>query len=274
MVNEMDGKKYYQYYQDIYSAALAAGVDNYNNPPLTDFDMMFNRSLLPSDGNVLDLGCGEGLYSLLFAAEGYQVQGIDISPSAIKWAQLRATDSHLDNTSFIVGDVTQLTGLSDSFFDVVLSVHCYHCLSNIADRFVHLQEAMRVLKPGGVFFFDNMAAPLPHDMPQFRSWHNTRGGKIVEDESGVTTTVDSTPSYTIQRWAGSEAVKFQIGNAVAMAHRFYSRLDHAIDQLEQVGFEIVSAEFREPDPTKIPETMFVQGDNVIYARKAFPSEQE
>jgi 2-polyprenyl-3-methyl-5-hydroxy-6-metoxy-1,4-benzoquinol methylase len=112
-------KKYYEYYEDVYAAAFAAGVDRCNNPPGKDFATLFERSLLPPRGQVLDLGCGEGLYALLFAAEGYQVTGVDISLTALTWARQRAAEQGISNVHFIVGDVTALTGLAKAGFDLV-----------------------------------------------------------------------------------------------------------------------------------------------------------
>lgn len=262
--------KYYEHYEDIYAAALAAGVDSYNNPLEADFADLFRRSFLPPGGKVLDLGCGEGLYSLLFAAEGYEVVGVDISSSAVKWAQRRAAEGGLSSAEFKIGDATGLSDFAPDQFDVVLSVHCYHCFTDASDRITHLQEAWRVLRPGGVFVFDNMAAPRPEDMSQFRAWHRDRNGQVEEDETGVTTTVETTPPFSVQRPAGSESIKFEVPTAVAMAHRFYSRLAHVLDQLTKIGFEILSAEVREPDPSRIAEMKFVHGDNVIYAKKPAP----
>lgn len=259
--------KYYQHYEDIYAAALAAGVDRYNNPFEANFDGLFRRSLLPPSGRVLDLGCGEGLYSLLFAAEGYEVVGIDISSSAAKWAQRRAMEQGLTNAHFRTGDVTRLGDFANEQFDVVLSVHCYHCLSDAGDRIAHLREAWRVLRPGGVFVFDNMAAPRAKDMSQFRTWHTDRHGQVEEDETGVTTTIATTSPFSTHRPAGSESVEFEVTTAVAMVHRFYSRLGHVLDQLSRVGFEILTAEFRAPNPLRISEMKFIHGDNVIYAKK-------
>lgn len=259
--------KYYKHYEDIYAAALAAGVDRYNDPPEASFGDLFRRSLLPPSGRVLDLGCGEGLYSLQFAAEGYEVVGVDISSSAVKWARRRATEHDLANAHFRIGDVTRLGDFASEQFDVVLSVHCYHCLSDAGDRIAHLREAWRVLVPGGIFVFDNMAAPHAKDMPQFRTWHTERHGQVEEDETGVTTTIDATPPFTTHRPAGSEWVEFEVDTAVAMAHRFYSRLGHVLDQLNRVGFEILTAEVRVPDPSRISEIKFIHGDNVIYAKK-------
>ena len=92
------GKKYYQYYEDVYAAVFAAGGDSFNNPLEQDFDSLFERSLLPPTGEVLDLGCGEGLYSLLFAAEGYELTGVDISPSAIALTRRRAAEQSVTAT--------------------------------------------------------------------------------------------------------------------------------------------------------------------------------
>lgn len=259
--------KYYEHYEDIYAAALAAGVDRYNNPLEANFDDLFRRSSLPPSGKVLDLGCGEGLYSLLFAAEGYEVVGVDISSSAIKWARCRAVEQDLTNAQFRVGDVTRLGDFAGEQFNVVLSVHCYHCLSDANDRIAHLREAWRVLRSGGVFVFDNMAAPRAEDMSQFRTWHTEKHAQVEEDEAGVTTTIDTTPPFSTHRPAGSESVKFEVTTVVAMAHRFYSRLGHVLDQLNKIGFEILTAEFRAPDPSRISEMTFIHGDNVIYAKK-------
>ncbi len=259
--------KYYEHYEDVYEAALAAGVDRYNNPLEGDFDDLFIRSLLPPSGQVLDLGCGEGLYSLSFAAAGYKVIGVDISSSAVEWARQRATEQGMTNAHFRVGDVTALDDFANEQFDAVLSVHCYHCLSDAGDRVAHLREAWRVLKSGGVFVFDNMAAPCEEDMSQFQTWHTERGGQVEEEETGVTTTIEATPPFSTHRLARSEPVEFEIATAVAMAHRFYSRLEHVLDQLNEIGFEILVAEERAPDPSRISEIKFVHGDNVIYARK-------
>ena len=38
-------------------------------------------------GSLLELGCGAGNLALMFAESGYDVHGIDISPTAIAWAE-------------------------------------------------------------------------------------------------------------------------------------------------------------------------------------------
>jgi magnesium protoporphyrin O-methyltransferase len=58
--------------------------------------------------SVLDLGCGSGQVSLLAAAMGARVQGIDIAPSMLALAREAAARSGLsDRTRFTEGDVVQ-----------------------------------------------------------------------------------------------------------------------------------------------------------------------
>lgn len=113
----------------------------------------------PRQGELLELGCGAGDLSLWAAARGYAVTGIDIAPSAIAWAQEKASERGLA-PRFLVGEVTALPFEPDRF-DVVLDGHCMHCIVG-DDRAQVLGEALRVLRPGGVFHMNTMVGdPAP-----------------------------------------------------------------------------------------------------------------
>jgi hypothetical protein len=56
--------------------------------------------------------------------------------------------------------------------------------------------------------------------------------------------------------------------AVPLAHRFYGQLEYLTNQLTNLGFEILKAESRPPDPAHISEMKFIHGNNVIYAKKS------
>ena len=96
---------------------------------------------------VLDLGCGTGGTSRLLEAEyGAQVVGVDITPPFIEVARWLSRATGLDARSeFICCDAQQLP-LGDEQFDLVWS---QHTLMNLPDPVRGLQEAWRVLKPGG-----------------------------------------------------------------------------------------------------------------------------
>ncbi len=109
---------------------------------------------MPQGGRVLEVGCGAGDLSLWLAAEGYSVQGVDISPTAVAWAREKAQARGL-RAEFQVGDVTNLTGYSADMFDLVLDGYCLHCIIG-QDRGAFLGSVYRVLKPGGIFHVRTM----------------------------------------------------------------------------------------------------------------------
>ena len=98
---------------------------------------------------LLDAGCGPGACAWFMAREGFQVSGIDGSPSAIQYAGERLKGEGLE-ADLRVGDYTSLPW-SDGFFDGAIdNVSFYSNLVAIWQRAV--DETYRVLKPRGLFF--------------------------------------------------------------------------------------------------------------------------
>jgi ubiquinone/menaquinone biosynthesis C-methylase UbiE len=103
----------------------------------------------PRSGRLLELGCGDGALSLELAEKGFEVYGVDISPTAIAWAKEKAKGRDL-KAEFTVGDVLNLKEYKDRFFDFVFDGSCFHCIIG-DDRKPFLESAYRVLKDGGFF---------------------------------------------------------------------------------------------------------------------------
>ena len=61
--------------------------------------------LPPAPARVADLGCGTGTLSVLLAAEGYDVHGIDLSPAMVARAEAKAAAAGVTAT-FAVGDAS------------------------------------------------------------------------------------------------------------------------------------------------------------------------
>lgn len=112
-------------------------------------NLTFCSSLSPSRDSFLDLGCGSGFLSKLCLKynlfnSGF---GIDISES-----QIKLYNEALSFSSFsgVVGDSYSLP-YDDCTFDCVGG---YSVLHHFYDYNKVIRESLRVLKPGGVIYFD------------------------------------------------------------------------------------------------------------------------
>ena len=102
--------------------------------------------------NILDLGCGPGLYTEIFAEKGHNVTGIDISTNSIEYAKKSAEDKKLDitylNTSYLEVD------LESDNYDLVVLIYTDLGVLSPTERGRLLVMIFRVLKKGGTFIFD------------------------------------------------------------------------------------------------------------------------
>lgn len=89
---------------------------------------------------LLDVGCGSGIFSGLASATGAYVTGIDASEELIDLARQRHTTAN-----FSVGEMEELP-FADNTFDVVCGFNSFQYAASTPNAFA---EARRVLKPGG-----------------------------------------------------------------------------------------------------------------------------
>lgn len=120
--------------------------------------LIFDLCKMPSSGRILELGCGAGNLSLWLEQQGYEVTGVDISPTAIAWARRRCLAAG-GTTRFFVDNVLDMHFVEDGYFDIVLDGHCLHCIIG-DDRRKFFSESSRVLKPGGRLLIDSMCGPI------------------------------------------------------------------------------------------------------------------
>lgn len=111
------------------------------------------------DQKILDAGCGEGRNTVYFIREGFQIFGVDQNPAAIQMARIQAQTLRPDYDihRFQVSDVEDMP-LHKAAFDVVISSAVLHFARNAAHFHLMMDEMMRVLKPGGLFFLRTATA--------------------------------------------------------------------------------------------------------------------
>ncbi len=109
---------------------------------------LIQRYSPPPPASVLDVGGGSGVYAFWLAELGYDVDLIDAVPLHIEQANAAQQNTPRPLRSARVGDARNLP-VNDNSVDVVLLLGPLYHLTDYADRIKTLQEARRVLKPGG-----------------------------------------------------------------------------------------------------------------------------
>lgn len=102
---------------------------------------------------VLDLGCGGGLLALPLAAQGIDVVGVDRSRPSLAAARRRAGQDPSDARPVFAAAVGEALPFPDATFDAICAADV---LEHVADLSATLDEAARVLRPGGRLLFDTI----------------------------------------------------------------------------------------------------------------------
>jgi len=101
---------------------------------------------------VLDLGCGDGTTALPAAEFCADVLGVDIAANLVAAGNARAKAAGLENIRFQQGDASNLKGIADESFDLVVSVFGAMFAPKPFDV---AREMLRVTKPGGRIVMGN-----------------------------------------------------------------------------------------------------------------------
>jgi ubiquinone/menaquinone biosynthesis C-methylase UbiE len=136
---------------------------------------LIERHAPAAPATVLDIGGAAGAYALWLAEAGYTVHLLDPVPRLVAEAQRRSATHPRPLASCGVGDA-RATNFPDASADIVLLLGPLYHLTAALDRARALDEAARVLKPGGRLFaaaisrwasaLDGMVRDLFQD-PQF-----------------------------------------------------------------------------------------------------------
>ena len=134
------------------AAIYNAAADSYDDP-LNSFWTRFGRNTierldLQTGENVLDVCCGSGA-SAIPAAEKVgpdgSVLGVDLSENLLALARAKASDLHLRNIEFRVGDMLDLR-LPESHFDAVV---CVFGIFFVPDMVAAARALWGLVRPGG-----------------------------------------------------------------------------------------------------------------------------
>jgi SAM-dependent methyltransferase len=143
---------------------------------------LIQRFAPPPPATVLDIGGAAGAYALWLAEAGYAVHLVDPVPRLVAEAQRRSDSAHQPLASCRVGDARALD-LPPATADIVLLLGPLYHLTDAGDRALALQQAARVLRPGGRLFaaaisrWASVLDGIARDL-----WQDSRFTLIVEQD--------------------------------------------------------------------------------------------
>ncbi|MHA2004053.1 MAG: class I SAM-dependent methyltransferase, partial [Candidatus Thorarchaeota archaeon] len=119
---------------------------------------------------LLDIACGAGDQSILFAKRGLQVSGFDLSTKLIEVAQAKLAETKLD-IDFSTGDMREID-FPSQFDAAVLLSHSFGFF-NHDDNTRVLDGSFNALIEGGKLLLDLMN---PYNLPRFqKTWTKLEG---------------------------------------------------------------------------------------------------
>lgn len=133
---------------------------------------------------VLDLGSGAGADVFISAGRvgptGRAI-GLDMTDEMLDLARATAQEQGIENVEFVKGHIEEIP-LPDASVDVVIS----NCVINLAgDKQQVLDEAARVLRPGGRFAVSDVVADVDMDeatRADMAQWTGCIAGALTEQE--------------------------------------------------------------------------------------------
>ena len=128
--------------------------------------------------HICDAGCGFGAYSLLLASNGFEVEGFDLSESAVAVAKELLGNYKIDTSGYRAASILQ-TGYEDEQFDAVIAYSVLDQMT-VDDAKKGLTELSRIVKKDGllVLAFDSLEEDdlgLAHTVMQDGSLLYTQG---------------------------------------------------------------------------------------------------
>jgi len=125
-------------------------------------ELLLESIVWEGKGKALDIGCGNGPLTILLAKRFPQAQITGVDYWGKNWdysRQVCENNARLsevnDRTTFRSASASALPYKDDNF-DLVVSNLVFHEVRGVADKRELLREALRVLRPGGVFVFQDL----------------------------------------------------------------------------------------------------------------------
>lgn len=173
---------------------------------------------LKQGGDLLDLGCGPGIYAELLDEAGFRVTGIDLSPRSIEYAR---TSAEGKNRRIRYLQKNYLTLSDEDAYDVIVLIYCDFGVLAPDIRVRFLKKVYRALRPGGIFLVDAWTD---------RAYEDFDEGRSISVENGGFWSPDEYVCVKCDRVYGSSVVLEQYNVITAEAMRTYNIWNQMFDE--------------------------------------------
>lgn len=159
-------------------------------------------------GRLLDIGCGAGALTMRCAKHYPDAQLIGIDYWGLDWDYAKeqceknaVMEGAGNRADFLKGDAAHLD-FHDETFDAAVSNFVFHEVRSAKDKRDVVREALRVVKKGGSFAFQDMFAQksLYGDMEEFVRELKKEGISEIHYIGNVEKKVDFVPKYVRAPW--------------------------------------------------------------------------
>jgi len=131
---------------------------------------------LRAGARILDLCCGQGRHSVLFARRGFQVTGLDLNAAYLDTAQESARASNV-TLKTIKADMRQIP-FQDQFDAIVNMYSSFGYLESEAEDQKVLESAAKAIRPGGRLMLDMLNREWAVTNYIQNDWHSGGDGTL------------------------------------------------------------------------------------------------
>lgn len=180
------------------------------------------------ESHLLDLGCGPGLYTLLFANENYIVTGIDFNKASIEYARRKR-----DGVEYILNNY--INNYPTGNYNTIIMIYCDMGTHSDSDRDRLLNSIYCSLTDDGIFIFDVFSEGIINDRQENQSWeYAPHGGFWNESEYLLLSQTFHYPKNKVFAYQYNLILEGTIKHFIIW-ERYYSEKE-IIDVLKKVGF--------------------------------------
>lgn len=156
-------------------------------------------SIVGSNANILDVGCGPGLYGNEFVRRGNFYTGIDISPYHISYAQVHNLSNKYAH--YQVCDFREY--MPDNSYDAVLLLYAIYSFYDDNHRLNFLRKIKQALKPSGAVFIEVFTSNHYANRNNSTDWRYVQSGGFWSPKSHI--------ELNSFRWYRNDLILIQAG---------------------------------------------------------------